>query len=515
MNNAPAILRSLVTFAVIVPLAFFVGYLLTNPLDYSSFSIFGVLALILISPILLRWHHPLLVLSWNSGMYLFFLPGRPDFWLAMTMASLGILLLQRALGGVKQPVGVPQVTWSLVCMIGVVVLTARLTGMGLHAFGSEISGGRRYVYLLGAIMAYFALSSRRIPPERAGLYVALFLLPGLMEFIGDLWPVMPGPLNFVYAFFHPRAGTVSVGLLEKSTRLAGGMMVAFTVFSYMQARYGIREIFLSGKPWRWMILLIVSGYGLLSGFRSGILSIALVFVTQFFIEGLHRTKLMIIFAFAGVLGTAALIPLASHLPFSAQRALSFLPLPIDTAVRQDAEGSSNWRFDLWQVLLPQVPQHLLLGKGYAITRMDIDLLAGSDAAIHATLEEDQYMALSGTYHSGPFSVVMTFGIWGVITVVWFWIVAIWVLRRNYRYGDPALRTVNTFLLAAFVAKIIFFILIFGDIGSDMLTFGGYLGLSVSLNGGVCHPAPEPVRETGKFQAFDDIRPHLQPTFRRP
>jgi hypothetical protein len=123
--------------------------------------------------------------------------------------------------------------------------------------------------------------------------------------------------------------------------------------------------------------------------------------------------------------------------------------------------------------------------------------------------------LSGSYHSGPLSVVLTFGLWGVIAVVWLWIAGIWVLYNNYRHGNPALRTVNTFLLAAFVAKIIFFILLFGDIGSDMLTFGGYLGLSVSLNGGVCHPAPEPVPETNKFQAFDDIRPHLQPTFRRP
>jgi hypothetical protein len=515
MNNAPAILRSLVTFAVIVPLAVFIGYVLSDPLDRSSFTYYGILALILISPILLRWHHPLLIFSWNSGIFLFFVPGRPDLWLAMTAASLVILLLQRALGGIKHIISVPQVTWPLVCMIGVVVLTARLTGMGLHAFGDEISGGRRYIYLLGGIMGYFALSSRRIPPERAGLYVGLFFLPGLMAVISDLWQVIPGPLKYIYLFFPARSITLAENPLDKSSRLYGGIMVAMTVFSYMQARYGIRGIFLSGKPWRWMILLIVSGYGLLGGFRSGVLSIALIFALQFFIEGLHRTKLLIIFAFAGVLGATALVPLAPHLPYTAQRSLSFLPLKINPVVRQDAEGSSDWRFDMWKVLLPEIPQYLLLGKGYAITRRDLDLLAGTDAAIRATFVEDEYMALSGTYHSGPFSVVMTFGIWGVITVVWFWIAGIWVLYNNYRYGDPALRTVNTFLLAVFVAQIIFFILIGGDIGSDMLHFCGWLGLSVSLNGGVCHPAPQPARATSKFQAFDDIRPHLQPTFRRP
>jgi hypothetical protein len=515
MNNAPALLRTLIIFAVIVPLALFIGYLLANPMDISAFVQASVLGLVLVFPLLLRWHHPLLILSWNSGVFVFFLPGRPDLWLVMTVISLCISLLQRALGGVKQLVGVPQVTWPLVFLIGVVVITAKLTGMGLHTFGDEISGGRRYISFLVAIMGYFALSSHRIPPERAGLFVGLFFLPGLLAFMGDLWPVIPEPLHFIYLFFPAYAGTVSQNPFEQSTRLAGGMLMAINVFYYMQARYGIRGIFLSRKPWRWMLLVIALGYGLLGGFRSTVILVALIFVIQFFLEGLHRTKLLVIFAVVGVFGATALVPLAPHLPRTAQRALSFLPLNIDPAARQSAEESSTWRFDMWKALLPQVPQHLLLGKGYAMSRLDIDLLGGSDAAIRSTFAENQLYALNGTYHSGPFSVVMTFGIWGVITVVWFWVAGLWVLCRNYRYGDPALRTVNTFLLAAFVARIIFFILIFGGLDTDFPMFAGYLGLSVSLNGGVCRPAPEPVRATNKFKAFGGVRAHLQPTFRRP
>jgi hypothetical protein len=70
------------------------------------------------------------------------------------------------------------------------------------------------------------------------------------------------------------------------------------------------------------------------------------------------------------------------------------------------------------------------------------------------------------------------------------------------------------LLVAFVARVILFLFIFGDMGSDMLFFGGWLGLSVSLNGGVCRPVPQPVRETDKYQAFVGVRAHLQPTLRR-
>lgn len=119
------------------------------------------------------------------------------------------------------------------------------------------------------------------------------------------------------------------------------------------------------------------------------------------------------------------------------------------------------------------------------------------------------------YHNGPLSIILTFGIWGTIAMIWFWVAGVWVLYRNYRYGDPALRTVNTFLLAAFVSRIVFFFFIFGDIDTDILHFGGWLGLGVALNGGACKPASAPARVTNKYPAFANVRAHLQPTFRRP
>ena len=519
MNNAPAILRTLVIYAMIVPLALFIGYLLANPMDTSAFVQAGFIGLILMFPLLLRWHHPLLILSWNLNVTIFFLPGRPDAWLALAAISLGISLVQRALGGVKQFINVPQVTWSLIFLIGVVLFTAKMTGWGLRAYGSEVYGGKHYIYLLGAIMAYFALSARRIPPERAGLYVGLFCLAGLTGIITDLTPmIMTGPLEYIYLVFRPSSTALEpVGINTLSMRLTGAWQVSFAIFSFMLAKYGLRGVFLSGKPWRWVIFSLVPVYVLFGGFRSNIILIALMFVMQFFIEGLHRTKLLFLFAIIGVLGATALIPLAPHLPGQYQRALAFLPLEINQEVRQNADESSNWRVEMWKALLPEIPQHLMLGKGYMLSANDYQLLAGPDAALRGVggFAENQIAALSGTYHNGPLSVVMTFGIWGVMAFVWFLAAGIWVLYRNYRHGDPALQTVNLFLLVAFTSRVIFFLLIFGALDSDMLYFAGWLGLSIALNNGVCRPAPEPARATSKFQAFDGGRSHLQPTFRRP
>ena len=149
MNNAPDILKTLIVYAVIVPLALFVGYMLSNPLDTSTFIESGFVALVLLFPLLLKWHQPLLIVSWNLNAMLFFLPGRPYLWLAMAAISLGITVMQRATGGVKYLISVPQVTWSLAFMIAVVVFTAKMTGLGLRTIGSEVYGGHHYFILLG------------------------------------------------------------------------------------------------------------------------------------------------------------------------------------------------------------------------------------------------------------------------------------------------------------------------------------------------------------------------------
>jgi len=106
-------------------------------------------------------------------------------------------------------------------------------------------------------------------------------------------------------------------------------------------------------------------------------------------------------------------------------------------VRVEAEGSMDWRINMWKALLPQVPQHLLLGKGYAISQEDWEFM-GTDSAFHTTDSAEQGLALSGDYHNGPLSVILPFGIWGVIAFLWFLTAGGWALHRNFRCGDPRL-----------------------------------------------------------------------------
>jgi hypothetical protein len=155
---------------------------------------------------------------------------------------------------------------------------------------------------------------------------------------------------------------------------------------------------------------------------------------------------------------------------------------------------------MWRVVAPEIPRYFLLGKGYAINPADI-YLAQESARRGLAKGGSEGAIVTGDYHSGPLSVIIQFGIFGVIVVVWFWIVSVRVLHLNFRYGEPRFRNINTFFLAYFIARILQFLFVFGGIASDLPTFVGILGLSISINGGVRKPGALAQATARDGQAF--------------
>jgi hypothetical protein len=515
MNNNAAILRSLIVYSICIPFAIWMGYLLASeaPLyDRSNWIIWGILALVLGAPILLRWHHLLLIASWNFGMMLFFLPGLPQLWMPMACLSLTISVLHRTLNSEARFISAPQITWPLLCLTAVILITAKLTGgIGLHSLGSDVMGGKKYIALLIGILGYFALTARRIPPNQAGVAVALFFLSFCSAAIGDLDWIAPSSLNFIFWLFPANGYAFSGGEGAGFLRLGGVSMAATAFFWLLLARYGMRGIFLSGRLWRPVALVLFFVLTLYGGFRSVVIGSMLLFTIQFFLEGMHRTKLFPVLVMGGIMMAVLCVPFANKLPNTFQRALAFLPLNIDPDVQRAAKSSSDWRVALWKSVLPEIPGHLLLGKGYALSATD---LQNTSQAFNPTDAADSGFAIAGDYHNGPLSVILPFGIWGVIAVIWLFIAGSRALYHNYCYGPPELRTVNAFLFAQFLTKIIMFLSIFGGFSSDIQGFAGLLGLGVALNGGICRPAPMPVQQLHKTQSAASTPPRFQPAFPR-
>ncbi len=492
--NSAALFRSLIVYAVCVRVAIFICYMLTNRLDYQSIGFVGVLIAVLVFPLLMKWHYPLLMFSLSAPLTMFFLPGRPFIFLPMVVVSLTISVVEGILNRDRQFIPVPSIKWSLFALGAVVIFTAEMTGgIGLRSMGSDVYGGKKYVILFIGILSFFAITAQPIPTRLANRYMGYYFFGWTLGVFAEMFPIIPSPLHFIYLVLPMSDRAMdemgNYDLEVGVTRMSGMANAASGVFYWMLARYGIREILTSGKIWRPLVLGISFILMFLGGFRSIIIAALIVFALIFYLEKLHRTGLMMVVAMLGILGGALLVPVASHLPFTFQRSMAWLPLKLDPDARMDAESSTEWRLGMWQALWPEVPKYLLLGKGYAFSQQTFNEFMGRDATFKSTIDAaENPLALSSDFHSGPLSVIFSFGIWGVVAWLWFWAAGFRVVWRNYHYGDPALRHLNLFLFAFFVAKCFSFLFIFGGIVDDVGSFGCVVGLSAALNHGVRGPA---------------------------
>jgi hypothetical protein len=376
------------------------------------------------------------------------------------------------------------------------MITALLSGsIGLRVLGSSVFGGRKYVNILASFVGFLALTIQGLPRKNAQTDLKAFVLGPATSAISNV-AYMLGP-NFYFLFLlFPVEMAMSQAMADLSPqvgaikRYSGFSNACDAIVMFSLLKWGFKGVLQPTKPWR--MALIVAGFalGMTSGFRSAILVPLVVLMVQFFAEGLHKTKYAL--GFGGFLA-AALVFLAAFsesLPLSAQRAISFLPVRVDPVAAIDAKNSLAWRFAMWKVVLHEVPQHLWMGKGYAIDPTDIYL---AQESVKRGFQSDYELSVqTGDYHNGPLSVLVPFGVVGVVTLILFIVACIRALARNLKYGDPEVKNINTFLFSYFVGFFIYFVLFFGGIEVHLWIFVSTVGLSLAVNGGVKAPVTQPV-----------------------
>ena len=485
-------MRILIVYAIIIPAAIFVGCLLTNPLDYGTLGFLGIILALMLSPIFIKWHYPIMIFGMACPMTCFFLIGHPPLAQVVVLLSLGIAIVERTLNSDRRFISEPVVAWPLIFIAVVTFLTAELTGgIHLHALGGNSAddyagGGKKYIAVFIGVATYFALTSRVIPREKWKWYLMLYLLPAIFGVISDLYFYLPSPLNYINLLFPP-ISSADPGESFDSIRFRATAFAASAVPVYLLARYGLRGIFLERKLWRPIVFFAFMALSLLGGFRNIFGYYGLMMILMFFLERLHRTRLMPALLLLGVVGSLVLAIFSDKLPYTIQRSMCFLPLKWRADALLDAEGSSEWRYRIWRDTWPKVPEYLLLGKGYGLSQEDYQNIGqGTFTRFQASHIDasDESLAISMDYHSGPLSTLMPFGIWGGIGMVWLMVAVLFVTYRNYRYGFPELQTFNAYLLAQCISSIVIFLFVFGAFQNDVGNFAKIAGFSIAMNWGV-------------------------------
>jgi hypothetical protein len=485
-RNLP-ISRNLVVVSLAMLVAIIFGYFVAQffggAADWLGLAVLvGVLALPFI-PIFVRWYQPILIFSWNAMMALYFLPGSPALWMLTAGCCFVIALLTRATDAKRRFLPAFSVTLPLLLLLGVILITARLTGgIAMRSLGGQTYGGRNYLAIIAAVLGYFALTSRAIPNGKAGRYVALFFLPGVFLMMSNITYALGPKFYFLYNLFPPEFAMAQAQadyspFNQDMVRLSGTSWAGQAVFCFVLAKWGIQGIFQPSKWWRMLFLILAIVMTTFGGFRSAVILLLLIFSLLFFFEGVWRTRLLPVFLAVVVVGSVIVLPFVDRMPLAVQRALSFLPVPVSPIARMDARDSTEWRVDMWKMLLPEIPQYLWRGKGYAINASDLYM-----SEIYG--QSNEAAKLAGNYHNGPLSVIIPFGVFGAVCFLWFMFACLYALYCNYRYGDVNLKRINTFLLAIFLAWFVFFCTVFGSLHSDLCHFIGIIGLSIALNGGI-------------------------------
>jgi hypothetical protein len=483
--------KALIVYVLCLPLAVLIGFQLATPTDFGSFAIILLAFGALLIPFVLKSHHLLLIMTWNAALIVFFLPGSPPLGMLAAVASLSIAIVDRTMNKNKQFLRVRSVTLPLIMLTVVVAVTAQMTGgIGGRALGAETWGAKRYLGVFGAIIGYFALTTERVPREKAVLYASLFFLGGLTSMVSDLIYMAGTPFYFLFLLFPSDHATVQAMTVDALKRLSGLAFACAAGSYFLLARYGFQGIFDLTRPWRLLLVILFVIGSLLGGYRGLVILLTIVFIVQFFVEGVYRTKLGPVLVVGFILMAGFTVGFIDKMPLSVQRAFSFLPLAgIDSTARLDASGTLDWRLTMWKIVAPEVPKYLLLGKGYGFSGTDYYLT-------HEAVRRGMYAAyedtlVTGNYHNGVLTLLVPFGIFGFGAFMWFCFAGLNLLVRNFRYGDPQLKMVNTFLLTYFTGRLLFYMIFYGQFDADFFHFTGTLGLSIALNGGICSPKTEP------------------------
>jgi hypothetical protein len=126
---------------------------------------------------------------------------------------------------------------------------------------------------------------------------------------------------------------------------------------------------------------------------------------------------------AVLLAGVSIVNMITPLPPNIQRSLSFLPGTWDQKQILDAEGSSEWRFEMWKLALTtdKYIHNKWFGDGLGLTirqlQMSIalmDLKSHGGSALDAHRESAM---INGDYHSGPVQTIRVIGYVGLIVLI--------------------------------------------------------------------------------------------------
>jgi len=345
--------------------------------------------------------------------------------------------------------------------------------VGVNIFGGGSVGGKPYfLYLLNLATAVI-LAGYVVQPKELKYAFRLSIVAGLLNLVVSIVGLIVPSVGFWTGTSDTRSGETNYEDVGKTYDAGAASRIGFLVNFARNASLWLSSCI---SPLRacvhplWGLLLIITVVGAaLSGFRTTVAVVALTYLVGIAYRG--GLPSLIISAFGSVLMVIFLSIGNMIVPYppNIQRALSFLPGTWEQRYVEDAEGSSEWRFEIWREVLKsdRYIQDKWFGDGLGFSAADLQKsialreshargVAGFDAHRESIL-------LSGDYHSGPLQTIRVIGYTGLLFLICAQIrIAMLAHRQIMRCRNTEWYRIALFFGIPLIWNPIVFLFIFGD-----------------------------------------------------
>ena len=415
-------LTVVVTISVAIGLSLYLG-MEGGKGSSAPFIVFGGIVAVMVALIMGGNIWILIPVFWSLTGQLAGLPGAFPVRDIVILYVFPIFLALKALKVVR---GKVQYNWlDYLVLANLIYLAAAYLRhpSGTESMGIDRVGGKSYFETLIVFFGFWVISHVKLSPSLA-LKMPLLLI------LGSLFTGIIGAITFYFPSTNPIVGRfytgVSMDSIDASTGEAketddlrqgylGGL--GYDILSLQYSRYSP----LTTLDPRYFFRFAGSLFGfyavLSSGFRSTFTGIAMVFAFSCYfrdgISSLFRS------AFVCVPALALLIVLQGNvveLPFAVQRSLSFLPGNWSRDVTTDAEGSVDWRLEIWKKVWNSGDKYIhdwWFGDGYGTTLRDLREMKEMQLSGNNEVIQESHV-LAGGYHSLPLSAIRTVGYVGLV-----------------------------------------------------------------------------------------------------
>ncbi|MDP3851662.1 MAG: hypothetical protein Q8Q59_14240 [Luteolibacter sp.] len=426
------------------------------------------------------------------------IPGQPSSLLlaqALVLAFCALLFLMRRLP--YRLAWTELELWIVILTLCVAQVYLR-NPVNVSLFGGDTVGGKGYILYAIALASALLFCSLRVPANELKWVIPLSIFGALgnaaVSIIGNFVPII-GLYTGTGGYSQSNEAGYDAQVVDSEAATRIGFLGAFGKNLSLWISSYISPLKACFRPlWLILILVVVVAAGL-SGFRNVIALVGVTLLLGIAYRSGFGGVALSIFGGIGGLVLLALLNTIHPLPPNIQRSLTFLPGTWEERYKRDAEGSSEWRFEIWRevLLTDRWIQNKWLGDGLGFTAAELtaqmNQREGSRAGLSGFDIHRENILSNGDYHSGPVSTVRIIGYLGLIIFLLAQIrLAVHAHRQILRCRGTEWFPLALFTGIPLIYGPLFFVFIFGDFRSNSVAFLLAVGMIRLLENNLPLPA---------------------------